>query len=386
MSCQNQCTAYMGYKRCINETDNDSHHCKLHRVKAKQLYLKYKSLGDEIEQLDFNKPFTDVNNHMQYIMSCYCKLNNLYMARQAHKNYAFVPECYDEGHLHQLNKINDQMHACEKVMENLMVQLEQQKEQSNKKESKNNSKDKSKSKDNSGGDEIKSKDKQKNSGEVFLNVKRRINNYKNYRLEQEAQTNNIIEYYIQENKLILEERSKLIVFICAYIDNIFDSDMNYFIKHVSIYNLVHFLYSYQYFLPTFKPEKCDDITCQCYVPLNAVLACTCILNHSPIPANVCKYFQKTTIDKLSKYYEVLLLNKNKILPILDDLTNLYTIHQDKLLFIKVFFVWHPELKRLVLEENTFDEIPKMSKIYAQSRLKNKIYYQKLQQDYLTGKL
>ena len=353
--CDNQCCAYLGNKRCINKVVGSANHCNLHRVKATKLYLKYKSLCEKVENLDLYQPFSNSQDQMNYVMDCYNSLNKAYKARQKHRQYAFVPECYDEGHLHQFVKLNKQMQECEKIL-------------SSYKEDKQ--------------DEVKIK--QYKEQNFKIEIKHQIKDFKKYRREQEAEINQLINHYIDENKILLKKRSKLIGLITSYVDDLydyFDDDIEYFVKHIITFNLVNYLCRAGYFRPNFKPERCSDITCGCYIPYDAVLACSCVLNNH----SVNTYFNLNSENSLGKYYEIILLYKSKILPILNDVMDLYQEHGDSLMFLKVHLLWHYDLGRLVLEPDLHEELPKMSKLFAQSRLKNKFYYQKMQQEYLTGK-
>lgn len=360
--CENQCAAYLGNKRCINETVNSSNHCELHRTKAKKLYLEYKALCDKVENLDLNKQFDKVDDRIEYIMECYKKLNAAYQGRLTHRNYAFVPECYDFGHLRALEKLNNQMTECEKIIESILEEMSDESSYSN-----------------------SDTDSESDDTNFKLNkINRKILNYKQYRLQQEAETNQLIDHYIDENTVLLQKRVKLMGFIRSYVDNLYDSmddEMDYFVRHIVTYNLVFHLYSCDYFSPSFKPTRCSDITCGCYVPYDVTLACACVLNNH----SVHTYFQMLSEKSLSKYYELLLLNKNKIVPLMQDLMDLYEEHDDRLMFLKVHLLWHYDKRRLVLEPNTFEDLPKMSTVFAQTRLKNKFYHQKMQQEYLTGK-
>lgn len=347
--CENQCSAYMGRKRCINTTMGNSNHCHLHRPKATKLYLKYKKLCDEVEKFEINKVYSN-KDQVDYLMNYYCTLNNAYKARLKHRQYAFVPECYDEGHLHQLNKLNNLMKECERMIENAI---------------KDESEDSTNSEDT---DHDENNEKEKISRKIF--------NYKQYRLQQEAETNQLIDKYIDENAILLKKRMKLISLITSYIDELFDlngeNNLDYFVKQIITYNLVSSLYSADYF-HQFKPQQCDDITCRCYVPYDARLGCACIFNNNSIQ----KYFNMLSEDTIKKYYEILLLNKDKIVPLLGDVIELYQEHDDRLMFLKVHLVWHHDLKRLVLEPNCEKELPKMSKMLAQNRVKqrySKIYF------------
>lgn len=367
--CDNQCCAYSGVGRCINNAEGNSNHCQLHRPKATKLYLTYKNLCEVVKELDLNKGFDTPQARYDYIMNCYCKLNKAYQARHKHRKYAFVPECYDEGHMYQFVKLNQQMETCEKILEELTEELS-----SKSGDSEEHSKKHGKIKD----VEIV----------VESNKGRRVvRNYKQYRMEKEAEIKAFMEHYIKENALLLEQRDKLILLISNYIESLYtlidvDDEMSLFVKNISTYNLTHGLYHSRYFDRKFTPERCEDILCGCYLDYDAVLGCSCVrMNNS-----IYKYYHMLKEDTIKKFYEVILLNKARLVPLLGDVMNLYRKYGEGVIFVKVHLVWDPQLKRLTLEPNLYEDLPKMSKVFAQSRLKNKYYQQQRQQEYLTGKM
>lgn len=99
--------------RCPNKKIGDSYHCDLHREKAKSLYLKYKQLQKQCEELDLD------NNNVEYIEKCYVLFNRAYKAREKHRSYAFNEEYWDEGHNYQFTKLMIQMEQCETILEKL---------------------------------------------------------------------------------------------------------------------------------------------------------------------------------------------------------------------------------------------------------------------------
>ncbi len=352
--CDNQCTAYLGNKRCINTSIGSSNHCQLHCTKATKLYLKYKKLCKEVENLDLYLQFDNINEQINHLLNCYYKLNKAYKARQKHRQYAFVPECYDQGHLYQITKLSTKMEECEQIL-NKIINLSNP----------FNEKD----------ENVKENEQEQN---VVLKIKREIFNYKQFRQQQEIENNTLIEKYIEENSMILKNKAKLLNLIVTYVDTLYQDDIDYFIKHIVSFHLVGGLYSCCYF-DDFKPQRCQDITCGCFISYNVNLACSCVLNHS----SIYTYFNIISEQTIKKYYELSLKYKNKIIPLLRDVVNLYKKYGDNIMFIKLHFVWYDNLKRLVLEEN-FYEHPKMSKLFSQTRLKDKFYYRKMQNDYLIG--
>lgn len=127
-----QCAAFfLKDTRCGGDVVGDSHHCEYHREKAKRLYLKYKKLDQKYEYLE-NNPcvLDDVGSKIDYYIKLYDIYHKAYLAREKHRKYAFVPECYDEGHDYQFTKLNRNMDDCGKTLVGLF-KLAEEKETSN---------------------------------------------------------------------------------------------------------------------------------------------------------------------------------------------------------------------------------------------------------------
>ena len=149
MNCtQNQCCSpTINNKRCVNQVFKSSRHCKTHYPYANKLYMKYKKICDvaynlNINTVDHNKKYNTNNNtntnanisrkkvvdvedfkkiimeKHDYFTHCYVWLNKAFTARLQHRKYAFVPECYDDGHNYQFEMLQDKINLCEtKLME-----------------------------------------------------------------------------------------------------------------------------------------------------------------------------------------------------------------------------------------------------------------------------
>lgn len=118
-----KCSAYFSdMSRCSNIRIGDSYHCELHRDKAKNLYLKYKSSCTECEKIDTNdyqvKDY-DVNRQISKIMDYYILYNRAFSAREKHRKYYFVSDYHDSGHNYQFTKLNDYILKCEDILTKL---------------------------------------------------------------------------------------------------------------------------------------------------------------------------------------------------------------------------------------------------------------------------
>lgn len=362
----NQCCANITNSRCINLAINGSRHCELHRTKATSLYLKYKNFSNYIDTMNIHKHFDNINKKINHVLNCYIMLNNAFDARLKHRKYAFVPECYDSGHDYQFIKLKEQITECEYLLDELY-------EQDNENTSESSS-------------SLSGEDNQ-NTLVIYKNGKsKRITELRLYREQQERDIESSVSKYIEDNKIILQRRSMLAYNISTCINKLYEGiddndDIHLFVKWVTLFHLAWKLQEIGYFLKDFKPDRCKDITCGCYVPYNVGLACGCIYDNN----NVEKYANLSDENTLKLFYEILLLNKEKILPLIHDVVALYHKLGGSVLALKAHLVWNVEQKRLVLEPNTEKEPEKVSKIMASARLKNKYFQRKVNAKLLEAK-
>lgn len=109
-----QCCAVVNTnQRCNNNVLGTSKHCFEHHDMAVKLYLNYKKICNRIEKLHIDRQFSDNIDNIKFLLEYYDLLNKAYSARMEHRQYAFVPECYDEGHNIQFQLINNKIQICE---------------------------------------------------------------------------------------------------------------------------------------------------------------------------------------------------------------------------------------------------------------------------------
>jgi hypothetical protein len=117
---KNQCSALSDNNfRCVNECIGKSLHCQIHNDTAKHLYLNYKCLSEHIKTIDINKPFECEKDQYDYLRSYLKLLNNSFSERLKNRQYAFAPECYDEGHDYHFRFLQKKMHYCENKMKTI---------------------------------------------------------------------------------------------------------------------------------------------------------------------------------------------------------------------------------------------------------------------------
>lgn len=364
MSCSNQCCANtLSNSRCTNLTISGSSHCYLHRNKALNLYLKYKKFSDQADQLEIYKKFDNIQDQINYVMDSYILLDKTFNARTKHRMYAFVPECYDDGHDYQLIKLTKLMDECERILSELYIL-----ESSVLSET-----------------ESSSESEEEAPSTVIITIKEKVKQCHKSRLDREREIEIWINKYIEENKTLLEQKRLLAYKISTYITELFDDDdIHIFVQFVILFTLAGRLRNIGYFEKTFKPDKCKHAGCNCCVYYDVALGCGCIIQNNTLE----KYFTLSTEETLRLFYKTLLLNKTKLLPLIEDVTELYYQYGDEVMFMKVHLEWDQIQKRLTLREGLFEKkisSPKTSTILANSRLKNKYLQQKLNTMLLTPK-
>ena len=104
-------------KQCENYIIPGSDHCYLHNPVAVKLYLSYKKICNQLDNIDHNsmvncKTSTNIYKLFQY----YALLHDAYVKRLKHRTYAYVEEQHDEGHNYQLKKLQDLIDDVENVL------------------------------------------------------------------------------------------------------------------------------------------------------------------------------------------------------------------------------------------------------------------------------
>jgi len=349
MDCsQNQCCAIgLNNARCKNTCIGSSDHCESHRDTAVKLYHNYKKLQDKVDSLDFDKNIKNTKNKIDYVMKCYFLLKRTFLARSKHRQYAYVPECHDDGHDYQFIKLTKQIDECENKLTSLYKIHEKETTIE------------------------EDQDEENEIGHSSENekIRKQIRKFKKTRND----TDEWIEKYNKENEEILSKRLNYIRLIDEEAISLFGDD-DLFIKNVALFNMVRKLYSIGYFFDTFKPNKCQHCNCGNYMPFDVKLACSCIIDNN----TVFKYFNLSTEDVLKLYYETLTKNKEKIRPIVEDLKLLYLLYNEQIICIRLWLEWNIDQNRLILVENYLPPQIKTSKLLSLNRLKNNAYSKRIE--------
>lgn len=118
-----QCAAVLSNNtRCRNIANNNFRHCDSHRNKATSLYLKYKEICLICDNLNINQHFDNIDDRINHVMKCYLLYNKAHNARAKHRKYAFVSELHDSGHNYQFELLESQMLKCEDILSQLYTE------------------------------------------------------------------------------------------------------------------------------------------------------------------------------------------------------------------------------------------------------------------------
>jgi len=358
MSQYNQCFSPAFNGRCQNKSLNNSKHCELHHAKATKLYVKYKKLSNLAKNVDIHKKFDNTIDSVNHIHSCYVLYNKTYDARLKHREYAIAPNLYDQGHDFQFTDLINKINQCEEILNDLYNKLSLETNNVVYMEY--------------------SEDEDKEDNEIIrkeITLAEKIQSNKEYRAKKEQEINEYVEKYIDENKIIIDRKCRLIYNLCKCISLVFgeEEDLVERPKIIAIMSLIIKLDNISYFKEKFTPRGCKYPTCTCTLPYLLSLG----TEHFHEPKCFCEYMETYSEESLKYIFEIFLFNKKKISPFVSDINELYEEYDRGIIFINAELIW--KNKRLNLREDMSDreQIKMPSKILATSRLKNKYYEQEL---------
>lgn len=118
------CSKTEFYTRCTNTCIGRSNHCHIHYDTSKKLYDKYKFLSEYAKTINIHKEFSDISERYEYISQSHVVLVQTFFARLNHRDYAFAPECYDEGHDYQFIMLQKKIKECGELLNDLKQKVE----------------------------------------------------------------------------------------------------------------------------------------------------------------------------------------------------------------------------------------------------------------------
>ena len=372
MNCNtNQCCApTFDNKRCSNTVINSSYHCADHYTYTKKLYIKYKQICEIAYNLNISQKINNIVIKHNHLVNCYVWLDRAYKARMKHRKYAFVPECYDEGHNYQFTLLQEKLDLCEQQLMNIYSYYEKN---TNEYESANrirksicNNNDNGNHNGNHNDNNNDNKEKNKFT---IQQTKIKIAERNENRKLIEKGVNDTIEKYIYENAIALEWRNDINKLILRLIQKICNpviriDDDNDFVYCVAIHNFVRKLNNIGYFRKEYEPEKCRECVCNNFITYPLTLGCSCVFHHN----TVFRYFNLMSVESVKKFYEILLFNEKKIKPFIHDVKFYHTIFGFDMIFMQMELVWDKKKQRLVLQQ-LIEQMEKTSTFFASLRKK-----------------
>lgn len=365
-----QCCAPILTGRCPNETVcARSDHCALHRDHAVKLYINYKRICKIAYDLDIDLEIPDTRKYIRYLTGCHEWFAKAYGARLEHRNYAYVPECYDDGHNLQFKIIQDKIDQCR----NKLRRIQQMDGDLGNNEGTNpehnyegNSQDNSEDNhNNEGTDDIIHQPTEDISKAIY-----HVNKFKRKQLKDHQEFEKMVQENIKENQKIFRERQNLID-ICTKIISAEikrNQDYNMFFLEASALNTITTLININYF-DNYRPKRCDKCSCGEYIPELFRLGCPCLAKEDN---NIKEYLIGSSLTRveLKLICETLLRHIKMIRPIISDLVLHYQVYDTQLLNITISLVWDDNLDRLVLGIDSIPNLEKRSKSMASSRLRH----------------
>jgi hypothetical protein len=359
-----QCFAPSYNGRCRNKCVENSNHCELHHPKSRKLYSKYKKLSNQAKDIDLDKEFDDIQSNINYIIKCYNLYNKVYEARSKHRKFAIAPNLYDRGHDYQFVDLTNKINKCEEILNKLYHEYHYEHYQS----SSDCSDDTSSSEDSIVVYEKKS---------MTLSEKIKLN--REYRANKEQEINDYVDKYVAENKVNIDRKNLLIHNLLNCILMIF-GESKIHTKIIVIISLVIKLDAIGYFRKNFVPAICKHPGCKCNVQYNLSLGAVYLQDAQCF----CQYIESFSEESLKYIFEIFLFYKNKILPFVDDINELYNQHNEEIIYLIGELIWTNNKFHLVETSNNkiTQKAKKPSEILAYSRLKNKYYEKQLLNDLL----
>lgn len=325
------CTAVMpDGTRCNKIVKRGKNHCNIHYDKAQKLRHKYKKVWDIVSAFNLNSS-SDTN----HLMKTYGALNKAYHARLAHRSYAFVPECWDWGHNYQFELVQTKMDLCE---QKLAVMYEKEKVEETppdkqivlfKPEIVAPPKPKAPSK------KVSKKSKKKR---------------KNKKSKHKPSNDKILDAYIEENEAIREEKTQLCILILNILEKMVGDDYDPLIFFSVLFSMISKLCEGGYFEKDYKPHLCSEPGCkECCdrIYLDRLFCdCGCAYNEDTFVI----YMKRQYTCTLKKFCEILLMHKQKILSLINDVKYYYKIFGMEMLFISYELIYVEDKKRIVLRQ------------------------------------
>lgn len=399
---QDQCCALSddndglgGGTRCILPVCQFSKHCEKHHNTAKKLYFKYKELCKTADELNILKPIKNRRKKIAHLRKCHDRLVAAYDARIAHRNYAFAPECHDFGHELQFKIIQEKIDKCKEELCKIATTattastghpsrigdvkfLEDGEEDGdiettatnepteNIDETAEHVEESKEEKTVVTSTTTKTTNTTTTSGDGLIPAIKSMRKFARKKIKDEQITERMIARYAQQNKILIEEKTKMVNSFVRVLNGLSGTDDPNVNRGVM--SLILELWSEKYFNKNYEPEMCDRCNCGRYLTATFRL-CPDMRSYR----NTAELLERNETDMLKMMYQKIISNLKKISPVVKDVLALFKVYGKRALTMGIEMTWSPDLERLTVRHSSESFIPekKKSQILAMQRARDK---------------
>ena len=398
MGCQSmqtqQCCALVNNKRCALIVIGDSKHCHLHHDTAVKLYLKYKKICNRVEKISNRKLCGNINECITQLMCYYDILNKAYDARMAHRMYAVAPDCYDDGHNEQFEKIQGKISECEESLQKLFdiaIQSESVSKSKSKPDIDDTVPDQS-SKSNAKTDIVtntKTDIVTNAKTDIVTNAETKVREYRDKRKRDFDKEQQNVDDYLRDLQVYRDVKENYDKDVINNLSKIYPiiGDAEYGCTFLILYyHLIDSLDTIKFFDDNFRFKKCNIANCTECVSHDFLFKCKCFDAYKTVES----FFASRSMYQIQQFAKTIVEPRNidKNYLIYNDLLKLYAIMGPRLFTIKIVLSWSMQLGRFELSNDAYYDygIPsrKPSQKFALERRKKSVKNKNPNYDYVSS--
>lgn len=382
-----KCTAVLkDGTRCDTPVKKGLNHCGIHYEKAKKMRHKYKKIWPLLQNINIDN--TSSNTELS---KAYSVMNKALELRIKHRKYAFVPECYDEGHNFQLEMVQDKINQCEKKLstlyeENMLSKLARMtincitwnfnisnKEKINIINTITNTKSELESnippllefqiasfslneiESNHESDIFPLVEAINNTNKVTkkrTEVQSRKRNKKNKSKKNKSKhTTDVFDKYIAENEKLRDDKLKLVQLVFDIVAKLIDKE-DLHVMSVALFVVGFYLNEEGFFDEDYAPHICGEpgcTECSSVVIETLFCECGCVFKNKMCLQN--HLFRQHDND-LKMFCTILLKHKQKLQPVIKNLQYYYNFYGTNMLFNAYNLTFDTAKNKMVLEQFT----------------------------------
>lgn len=324
---QKRCLAPVKGKQCEKFSLCNALHCSDHITKGQTLYNQYKEICNKIDVYPTEIPskYQTIPEKIRFYHEYYCLLIRAYKGRLAHRDYGFIPSCFDYGHEIQFTILLEKIAQTEDRLSDLSDLYEAFEEEMIQKEQK----------------QIEEEPVPQTEDIEIVIEKVRV--FKRKRVDDSKLVENVLKKYMREN-LQLKIETDAIVDKCLKMLMQFAKGSSEYFKLFGIFDLIGRLHGIGYFAVCFKPIKCCD-ECDDFLFHEVKIADKSINERD----NTKDFLSSLHIDSLKALCEIMERDRLLIKHVCGDYNLLWKSHATNLMDTKLTLIWNKTLGRLTLK-------------------------------------